>query len=393
MHQPKADPPTAHAYAQLLAALSVIEDPRAERGRLHTLSDVLAIVLLAVLCGCENAEEFESWGRKEETWLRGFLPLAHGIPSQDTYLRVLSAMDPVQFRAAFLTWVKQVFAPLGIAGQLAIDGKSVRGSRSSEHSAVHMVSALACDSGLVLAHTRTADKANEIVAIPQVLKLLSLHRTLVSIDAIGCQRGIAQQIVEEGGDYLLQVKGNQPALQNELHTLFRQALAEPEHRPLDHTPAPRVQRYEHTDAGHGRLEVRKTVACTELPDYLSQKPLWCNLTTVVMVEASRQNVTTGHSSTEQRYYISSRALSAQDANSAVRAHWLIENQLHWVLDMSFGEDACTVRAQHGAQNLAVMRHFAYNLLRRCHDKKSLRLRQRHCDWDRDYRQRVLQASA
>jgi predicted transposase YbfD/YdcC len=386
-------PVNVDAYAQLLSALSVLEDPRSPRGRLHALSDVLAIVVLAVLCGCNNAEAFEDWGRKEEAWLSTVLQLPNGIPSQDTYLRVLSALDPDKFRRAFLTWVQRVFAPLGISNQVAIDGKTLRGSRSAaaQQAAVHMVSALVCQSGLVMGQVRTADKSNEIVAIPEVLKLLSLQGALVSIDAMGCQRDIAQQIVDSGGDYLLQVKDNQPTLRSELSTLFSQVTATPEHRPLDSAAVPPVSWHQQTDGEHGRIETRKTAVCYEFPDYFSTQTLWPQLSTVVMVEASRQNVVTGHQSIERHYYISSRPqMDAQQAASAVRAHWLIENQLHWVLDMTFGEDSCTVRAHHGAENLAVVRHFAYNLLRRCSDKKSMRRRQRLCDWDHGYRLRVLQ---
>lgn len=390
MSEPSSKP---DARALLMSSLSMLEDPRDTRGRLHVLSEVLAVVVLAVLCGCDNAEEWQEWGEKEEPWLRTFLSLPHGIPSQDTYLRVLAALDPAAFRALFLDWVKLVFAPLGLSGQIAIDGKSVRGSRNAGAEAVHMVSALLCDSGLVMAQVKTEAKSNEIVAIPEVLKLLSLPGTLVSMDAMGCQRDIARQIVEQGADYLLQVKGNQPALSSELQTLFRHALSEPEHGPLEPAPAaPRVQRHEQIDKGHGRIEVRKTVVCGELPNELSAKLLWPNLSSVVMVEATRQDARTGAGSTERRYYISSRVLDAEQAAHAVRAHWLIENQLHWVLDMSFGEDACTVRTQHAAHNLAVIRHFAFNLLRRGKDKRSLRMRQRRCDWDRDYRANLLRGA-
>jgi predicted transposase YbfD/YdcC len=385
LNSPTPDP----AIASLLTSLSVLEDPRDPRGKLHTLSDVLAIIVLATLCSCENGEEFEEWAHKEESWLRSQLPLRNGIPSQDTYLRVLAALDPVQFRAVFLEWVKQVFAPLGLSGQLAIDGKTLRGSRNAATETVHMVSALLCDSGLVVAQAKTEEKSNEIVAIPELLRLLSLQGTLISMDAMGCQRDIAQQIVEQGGDYLLQVKGNQPTLSHEIQTLFRDALAETEHAPLDRGPAPRVQQHEHTDGGHGRIETRKTVVCSDLPESLTSLGPWSNLRSLVMVEATRTNTTTDAMSIEQHYYISSRLLSAEEAGRAVRAHWLIENQLHWVLDMTFGEDACRVRTEHAAHNFALIRHFVFNLLRRVNDKHSMRRRRRLCDWHRDYREKVI----
>lgn len=385
---------TPEGFSSLLKSLSIVEDPRCERGRLHQLIDVLAIIVLAVLCGCENAEDIEEWGEKEEAWLRTFLTLRHGIPSQDTYLRVLSAMDPQQFRSAFLGWVTEVFAPLGLGGQIAIDGKTSRGSSSVARgeSPVHMVSALACESGLVLGQVRTADKSNEIVAIPEVLKLLSLKGSLVSIDAMGCQRDIAEKIVEQGGDYLLQVKDNQPALRSEIESLFSDAT-DTHPRPLDVAPPPSLTWHQQSDADHGRVELRETAVCKDFASYVSTADRWKNLCTLVLVIATRQDKASGKTSNERRYYISSRSLTAEQANQAVRDHWLIENRLHWCLDMSLGEDACQVRARNGAENFAVVRHFAYNLLRRYRaDKKSLRIRQRRCDWSLDYRLRILRGA-
>lgn len=378
----------------LLKSLSIVEDPRCDRGRLHALIDVLAIIVLAVLCGCENAEDIEEWGEKEETWLRTFLTLSHGIPSQDTYLRMLSAMDPEQFRKAFLVWVAEVFAPVGLGGQIAIDGKTSRGSSSIARgeSPVHIVSALACQSGLVLGQVRTPDKSNEIVAIPQVLQLLSLKGSMVSIDAMGCQRDIAQKIVEQQGDYLLQVKDNQLALRSEIESLFSDAM-DTRCRPLDVPPPPLLTWHQQSDADHGRVEVRETAVCNDFAAYLSTADRWKNLRTLVLVVSTRQDKASGKTSKERRYYISSRSLTAEQAHQSVRDHWLIENRLHWCLDMTLGEDACQVRARNGAENFAVVRHFAYNLLRRYRaDKKSLRIRQRRCDWSLHYRLRILRGS-
>ncbi len=387
-------PASLEACGHLLKALSVVEDPRDARGRLHLLVDVLAIIVVAVLCGCENAEEIEAWGTKEEVWLRSFLELRHGIPSQDTYLRVLAAIDPAQFRSSFLGWVKQVFAPVGLAGQIAIDGKTSRGSASPARgeSAVHTVSALACESGLVLGQMRTSDKSNEIVAIPEVLKLLSLEGALVTIDAIGCQREIAKDIVDRGGDYLLQVKDNQPALHDEVEALFAEATA-PGPQPLDVPAPPALDWNRQTDGDHGRIEVRETAVCSDFGAYLTTADRWKDLRSLVLVNSTRTDKSAGTTSTEKRYYISSRRLTAEQANKGVRAHWYIENKLHWSLDVTFGEDANTVRARNGAENFAVVRHFAYNLLRRFRgDKRSLRLRQRQCDWDLSYRLRLLRGA-
>jgi predicted transposase YbfD/YdcC len=347
-----------------------------------------------VLCGCQNAEEMQDWGRKEEPWLRTFLTLPHGIPSQDTYLRVLASLDAQQFRRAFAAWVNQVLAPLGFAAQVAIDGKTSRrsGSTLRGQSPVHLVSALACDWGLVLGQTRTADKSNEIVAIPKLLKALNLQGALVTIDAMGCQRDIADQIVEQGADYLLQVKGNQPALLQEVKSVFQAATASTP-VPKDQGPPPVLQRHQQTDGDHGRIEVRTTEVCHDFADYLSTSERWTRLRAVVRVTCQREDKATGHSSVEEHYYISSRPLHAQQAGDAVRRHWLIENQLHWTLDVSFGEDACPVRASLGAENFALVRHFAFNLLRGYRgDRYSIPRRQRLCDWDLAYRLKVLQSS-
>ena len=381
-------------FSLLLQALTVVEDPRCPRGRLHLLQDVLCICILSVLCGCQNAEEMQDWGRKEQPWLRTFLALPHGIPSQDTYLRVLAALDPQQFRQAFAAWVTQVLAPLGFAAQVAIDGKTSRGSGSAlrGQSPVHLVSALACDWGLVLGQTRTADKSNEIVAIPQLLKALNLQGALVTIDAMGCQRDIAQQIVDQRADYLLQVKGNQPALLQEVQSVFAAAESSAP-TPLDQGPPPVLHSHQQTDGAHGRIEVRTTQVCHDFADYLSTSERWAGLRTVVRVTCQREDKARGQTSVEAHYYISSRQLQAQQAGEAVRKHWLIENQLHWTLDVSFGEDACAVRARLGAENLALVRHFAFNLLKGYPgDRYSIPRRQRLCDWDLAYRLRVLQSS-
>jgi predicted transposase YbfD/YdcC len=382
------------AVTDLVERLRSVPDPRGSQGVLHRFTDILTIVVLATVCGCDDAEAAEEWATKEEGWLRGFLPLRHGVPSQDTYLRALAAMDPQAFQAVFRQWAQAVFRLLGLTGQLAVDGKTVRGARGRGQgkSPVHMVSALACDAGLVVGQVRVEEKSNEIIAMPKLLQLLSLRGTLVSSDAMGCQVDIAQTIVDRGGDYLFGLKGNQPTLNQETAELFREA-DDPRQRAIDEAPRPPVEHDEQMDAGHGRIERRVATVCHDPGEWVPAAARFPALQTFIRITATVEDKVTGATTHDSRYYISSRLLSAQDANRAVRAHWAVENRLHWCLDTSFSEDACRIRTRNAAENLAVIRHFALSWLR-CFtdDRLSLRRRRRRCDYSLDYRMRVLAAA-
>jgi predicted transposase YbfD/YdcC len=303
-------------------------------------------------------------------------------------------MEPQSFQAAFRQWAQAVFRLLGLPGQLAIDGKTVRGARGTGHakSPVHIVSALACDAGLVVGQIRTEEKSNEITAMPALLRLLCLRGTLVSSDAMGCQVDIAQAILDQGGDYLFGLKGNQPTLSKETADLFREA-DDPRRRAVDEAPRPRTEQDKQVDAAHGRIEQRVATVCHDAREWVPAAKRFPALRTFIRIASTVEDKVTGAATQEFRYYISSRHLSAREANRAVRAHWAVENRLHWCLDTTFSEDACRIRTKNAAENLAVIRHFALSWIR-CFtgDRVSLRRRRRRCDYNLDYRMKVLAAA-
>ncbi len=386
---------SSEAICGLLRCLAVISDPRQRRGKRHLLLDILAIAVLGCLCGCDDAEALEDWADKERQWLSGFLELPHGTPGQDVFLRVLAALDPEQFRSAFLLWARQILQALGVDDQLAVDGQTNRGSRDRAHQRgpVHMVSALACAEGLVVGQLKTDDKSNEITAIPQLLQLLDLRGALVSIDAMGCQVGIAKLIRAQQGDYLLGLKGNQSTLKDETEAVFSAAHA-PRSANVDEPAPPSIQQLTEHDKGHGRLEKRTAKVITDFADWVPSSERWPDLKSLIAIDSTRQDLQSGRSTTETRFYISSRQLAAAEALATVRRHWLVENQLHWCLDVSFGQDANQTRTKHAAENLAVVRHLALNLARRYRgDRYSVPRRRRLCDYDVQYRETLLRASS
>ena len=353
--------------------------PRIERAQRHNLLDIVALTICAVICGADNWVEIAEFGQAKEDWLRGFLPLPNGIPSHDTLGRVFSRRDPEQFQAGFLDWVRSI-SELTQGEVVAIDGKTLRGSgdRNSGRRPLHLVSAWATANRLTLGQIKTAAKSNEITAIPQLLELLDLRGCLVTIDAMGCQKSIARQIVAGEADYLLAVKGNQGQLYDQLQDAFR---ATENRDPLDHC--------REVSKGHGRLEVRecRVIADREELAYMDPAGEWPQLSSVAQVSYERQ---AGAGTPEQRYYICSRRLTAAEFLQKTREHWGIENQLHWVLDVAFDEDHCRVRTGNAAGNLSVVRQMALNLLRRETSRKvGIKAKRKRAGWDGDYLQKIL----
>jgi predicted transposase YbfD/YdcC len=337
-----------------------LTDPRVERTRVHRLGEVVTIALCAILCGANDWVAVETFGQAKEPWLRTFLSLPGGIPSHDTFGRVFAQLDPVEFQRCFVAWVQATLGPVP-PQVVAVDGKTLRGSadRSRSQAALHLVSAWATASGLVLGQEATDAKSNEITAIPHLLRLLALEGCVVTIDALGCQRAIAAQVQEQGADYVLALKGNQPTLHQTVVAAFTEAHAS---APGPWEPA--VQETATTlDKGHGRIERRRYTVLSD-PDLLAcldPTGAWPGLRSVVEVQAERRAAAAP--AVERRYYLSSLPPDAVRLARAIRAHWGVENRLHWVLDVHFREDASPVRVGDGAQNFAVLRHLALNLLR------------------------------
>jgi predicted transposase YbfD/YdcC len=348
---------------------ATLTDPRTARGREHRLIDILTITLCAVICGADDWVAVATYGETKEAWLRTFLALPKGIPSHDTFGRVFRLLDPDELRRCFLGWVQAVVgasaagsASGGLGEQVvAVDGKTLRRShdRGVGKGPLHLVSAWAVESGLVVGQVATAAKSNEITAIPALLKLLALEGATVTIDAMGCQTAIASQIVEQGADYVLALKDNH----EHLHTRVRSAFADADAAVGTALPLANLEAHTAIEKDHGRIERRRCRAIGD-PAYLAfidPDRTWKNLKSVVCIESTRR---IGDSvTTEARHYLSSLPADAERLGRVVRSHWGIENRLHWVLDLAFHEDSSRVRADHAPENLAIIRHLALNLLR------------------------------
>lgn len=368
--------------SSILEHFSEVEDPRIEYLVDHQLIDIITIALCAIIAGADNWTEVAQFGREKQAWLAEFLSLTHGIPSHDTFGRVFAKLDPQQFQNSFLKWVQAVFEITG--GQVVpIDGKKVRRShdRTNDQQAIWMVSAWAAENKLVLGQVKVDDKSNEITAIPKLLRLLELSGCIVTIDAMGCQKEIAAQIVAQEADYVLALKGNHSGLLEDVQELFAYA-AETNYADCDY--------HKSIDKGHGRIEIRECWT-TSHPDYfpfLRNASAWVKLRTLVMVRTERRQ--TDKTSVETRYYLSSLDGEADKHLLTIRTHWTIENQLHWVLDVAFDEDRCRVRKEHAAQNFAVLRHCALNLLKQETSAKcGIQAKRKKAGWSNDYLLKVL----
>lgn len=357
---------------------SDLHDPRQSAKISYPLFDILFLTVCAVIGGCEGWEDIEDFGQAHSRWFqdKGLFP--NGLPVHDTIARVMSSLAPEQFQACFLKWMQAVNSRA--KGELiAIDGKVLRSSynRDDRQSTIHMVSAFASANGMVLGQVKTDAKSNEITAIPQLLALLDMTGCLISIDAMGCQTEIAAQIVEMGGDYLLAVKGNQETL----HRAVREAMA----------PLAREGSYQATiEQSRGRTELRE-YHVMPAGDMVKQFPTWKGLNTLGMAIGYRRD-SKGKESLEYRYYISSAALTEEQFAKAVRGHWGIENQLHWVLDVTMKEDACPIYRGEAAQILATVRHMALNMLRAEKGKTaSIRRKQKIAAMNSDYLEQVILA--
>jgi predicted transposase YbfD/YdcC len=342
----------------------------------------MAIAICAVICGADGWEQVAKFGRCKVKWFKTFLELPNGIPSHDTFGRVFAALDPAAFEECFMKWVNALAA--ASAGRLiAIDGKTIRRSLdvANGKAAIHMVNAWCQANHMVLGQLATDAKSNEITAIPELMRLLDLKDAVITIDAAGCQKKIAQQIVDQGGHYILQLKGNQGGLHDETVMLFDQCLTDDCHG-IAYSTATTL------DKGHGRIEERRIWATSEV-NWFAEKGKWKNLRSLIRVQAKR--TMGGETSAEYRYYITD--LPADNASgllSYIRGHWGVENNLHWCLDISFREDERRIRKGHGAQNFARLSRIALNLLKaETTNDGGIKTKRLCCGWDHDYLLKVL----
>ena len=353
-------------FASLEACFGDLPDPRVQGRCDHQLIDIILIAVCAVLCGAESWSEVEEFGQVKEAWLKQYLDLPNGIPSHDTFSRVFRLVDAGGFQRRFMGWVEQHFRiPRGQV--VAVDGKTARGSKDSfqGQEAIHLVSAWASETGVLLGQRQIDEKSNEITAVPELLKLLFIKGCIVTVDALNCQKDIAQTVIEREADYVFALKANHPQLYQDVIDWFDWARQR-DFRDVKHNFHQTVTK------GHGRLEIRR---CWAIADPLALESLgyyegWAGLQTVVMVERERRLA--DKTQTETVYYVSSLPADARRILNATRAHWSVENAFHWTMDVIFGEDASRVRLDEAPENFAVIRHIALNLLKRHPAKLSLK---------------------
>jgi predicted transposase YbfD/YdcC len=367
---PQTDRSIARHFADL-------PDPRVDRTKKHALGDILVIALCATIAGADSWEEVERFGRARHDWLKTFLALPHGIPSHDTFYRVFARLDPKRFAGCVTRWMEAACEATGLR-HIAIDGKAVRAAPGDTFSGcLHLVNAWAAENRLILGQEPVAGKSHEIAAIPELLGALSLEGALVTIDAAGCQKEIARRVRDGGGDYLLAVKGNQPGLHEAVLGVFDRAC-EADFAGFEHDGHERVE------DGHGRHEERYVTVIHD-PDGLP--PGWPDVAAVVLV--GRERAVKGTNTSTAHYYITSLRGTAEQLGRLVRRHWSVENELHWVLDMAFGEDANRTAAGHAGVNLGLIRRVAASLLQQDPARGSIKAKRLSAAWDDGYMARAL----
>ena len=381
---------TEVAKTSLVAHFAQVPDPRIDRRRDHDLVDILVMGVCTLLCAGETFNDMEDFGKAKYDWFKSFLRLRNGIPSHDTFNRVFAALDPKEFLDCFLRWTQSLreAVPQEI---VALDGKALRRALNKDQSVKYVVSAWAESNGLVLGQLKVADKSNEITAVPELLRVLELSGCIVTIDAMGCQKKIAKEIIEADADYVLALKGNQETVHQEMKSFLDATLLEQQTPRLPgaklSTAAATLAPVETVEKDHGRLETRRYFQSDQL-NWFADRPKWEGLKSVGMVESTRE--VDGKTTVERRYYLSSLPLGAETFARAVRSHWGVENKVHWVMDVCFREDQSRARAGYAAENLATLRRLALNLLKREKTKKrGIRGKQLNASWDHAYLLRLL----
>lgn len=362
----------------IMLSFSILPDPRKNRNQIHSLFDIISTAILSVLCGADNWIEVAFWADSNLEWLKQFGICLNGAPSHDTFNRFFRFVDPLSFEKCFISWTQKVANVLG--GVIALDGKAICGSKKGGEKAIHLVSAFSASNGIVLGQLATEAKSNEITAFPLLIEMLDLKGAIVTIDAAGCQKKVVEKICEKKGDYVLALKGNQRCLHAEVENFFRQVLeVSPEEANCDF--------YISEEKSRDRWEKREVWATMNL-DWLPQASEWEGLRSLVLIRSTR--TIKGKSSTELKYYISSLFADAQKQGQAVRAHWGVENKLHWQLDVSYREDDCRVYRDSGPENFSILRRATLNLLKA--DKKTkagIKSKRSKAGWNRKYMLEIL----
>lgn len=353
----------------LRSYISSMKDPRIDRKKLHQLEDIVFITIAATLSGAESWNEIELFGNQKKQWLSGFLALPNGIPSHDTFNRFFGMLDPIEFESCFSEWVNSL-AKVYSGDIVSIDGKTIRGSRGKGvHSAAHLVSAWSKNNQVVLGQIQVDQKSNEITAIPVLLDKLLLEGTIITIDAMGCQKEIAKKIRSKRADYVLAVKENQGDLLEDILDSFKML--------------PANQTVSDIDFGHGRIETRTCSVISDLS--LIEKPhLWKSFSSMVRIKSQRYIKSTGVTQSQTRYYISSLEANAEVFQQAIRSHWSIENNLHWSLDVVFNEDGNRKRARNAAFNFSLINRIALNIIKKDQTKLSMKAKRLLAGWNNEY---------
>jgi predicted transposase YbfD/YdcC len=393
MHKqhPDSDSVKPVAKNSFVSHFAPMPDPRINRRKYHDLTDILVIGVCTLLCGGEGFNDMEDFGKAKYAWFKTFLGLRHGIPSHDTFNRVFAALDPKEFLDCFLRWTQSLRQAIS-QEIVALDGKALRRAMDQGQTVNYVVSAWAQSNGLVLGQLKVADKSNEITAVPELLRVLELSGCIVTIDAMGCQKKIAREIIEADADYVLALKGNQEKVHEEIKSFLDAALAEqqaprPKGAKLSRAGAS-LKGYQTVEKDHGRIEIRRYYQSDYL-DWFADRAKWEGLQSCGMVESIRE--VDGQTTTERRYYLASLRAEVQTFAGAVRSHWGVENKVHWVMDVCFREDQSRARTGFAAENLATLRRLALNLLRREKTKKrGIKGKQLNAGWDHAYLLRLLE---
>lgn len=360
----------------LLTIFSSIEDHRRDLTKFYRLNDILLMAIISVLCSADSWNDIEEYCVAKEEWLTDLLDLQNGIPSHDTFNRVIGGIDQKEFERCFSQWTATLMEKSGHREIINLDGKTLRGAKQGGKSLIHTVNAWACLNNIALGQVRTNEKSNEITAIPEILELLFLEKSIVTIDAMGCQKDIAEKIIEKRADYVLAVKENQPTLYGQIRDEFRFGK--------------KVGVFEDTELDHGRIETRKCSVITDF-QFVEENGGWKNLTAVVRMESTREFKNSSKPTEKaERFYIASFDAGAEYFNQIIRSHWSIENKLHWCLDVAFGEDNGRKRSENTAQNFSILNKMALNLLK---NEKTLKVgikgKRLKAGWDNNYLLKVI----